>query len=105
MTPRPTAELWRLLQEATADAAERGHSHVGSEHLLFVLASMPDAFSRSILDHLGVADSVASGVDELMRSDAYANAGSNAVVEDGKLIGHLVVGEGGAPKLERLSPE
>lgn len=102
-TPRPTAGLWRILQEATLEATRRGHTHVGAEHLLYVVASTPDTFGRSILEHLSDAEAIATGVDELMRSDQYANAGSNeARGKDGELVGHVVVGPDGKPRLEPL---
>jgi hypothetical protein len=63
---------------------------------------MPGNFGRSILDHLANADAIAKGVDELMRSDEFAKAGSNEAYENGQLAGHLVVGPDGQPKLERL---
>jgi ATP-dependent Clp protease ATP-binding subunit ClpA len=100
--PRPTTEFWDLLQEATSEAARRGHEHVGSEHLLLVLASTPGNFARSILDHIADADLIANGVDQVISSDDYANAGSNEAWENGELVGHMVVGPDGKPRLQRL---
>lgn len=104
--PRPTTEFWHILQEATSDAVSRGHSHVGTEHLLYALASTRGNFGRSILEHLAVAELVSGGLDDMMRSEEYATVGSNdAIGADGELIGHFVVGPDGKPMLERLSPK
>jgi ATP-dependent Clp protease ATP-binding subunit ClpA len=102
MTPRPTAELWRLLQEATAEADRRGHNHVGSEHLLFVCATTPRTFASSLLEHLRVSEPIAARLETLMSSGEYDRAASNAMVdEDGRTVGHLVVGPDGRPTIER----
>jgi hypothetical protein len=99
--PRPTVGIWQLLQEATSEAVGRGHDHVGVEHLLYVLATTPDTFGRSFLEHVGAADAVAKELDDLMKSETYPG-GSNEAWQDGELVGHVVVGPDGKLRLERL---
>ena len=98
MLPRPTTEFWRILQEASSDATRRGHHHVGSEHLLYALASTANSFTRSFLEHLDLADPIKQRLDELMTQTSYERASSNAVMdENGNLIGHLYIGPTGEP--------
>jgi ATP-dependent Clp protease ATP-binding subunit ClpA len=53
--PPPDPDADRPLEAARRFAVERGHNHVGTEHLLFVMAADPGSRARRILDRLGVS--------------------------------------------------
>lgn len=49
-----SAEAERALANTRATAAERGQGYVGTEHLLFCLATDPGSRAHRVLQHLGV---------------------------------------------------
>lgn len=54
VVPPDSGEARRAVAAASYFSREGGHDHVGTEHLLFVLASDPGSRSRRILNDLGV---------------------------------------------------
>ena len=52
--PPESRDLVDALRAATLFAFERGHDYVGTEHVLFVLASDPGSRTRRVLEHLGI---------------------------------------------------
>ncbi len=52
--PPESPELGEALRAASALAFERGYDYVGTEHVLFVLATETGAHTRRTLEHLGV---------------------------------------------------
>ena len=52
--PPESREFVEALRAASVFAFERGHDYVGTEHVLFVLASDPGARTRRVLEHLGI---------------------------------------------------
>ena len=90
MTPTPTSQYWQVLEEATEDAGRRGHSHIGVEHLLFVISGLRH-YPGDLLRSVGRGDTVRQTLGELMSRPDYASMGeSNEVVnQEGQLIGYL----------------
>jgi ClpA/ClpB-like protein len=55
VTPPPESDAFtRALRSAAWFAAEQGHDYIGTEHVLFVLATDPGSSVRRILEELGV---------------------------------------------------
>lgn len=53
-----------LLTEARRLAEARGHSIVGTEHLLLAMTrTSPDAFARRLLDEVGATESLRSRIE------------------------------------------
>lgn len=67
----PMAELTgpaeQLLREAAQIAATRGHSYVGTEHVLLAMTRQTDdSFARRLLDEVGVTDTLRSRIESVI---------------------------------------
>ena len=74
MAPTPTPRVRRIQAAAEAEAEQRGHTFLGTEHLLLALAADPEGIASRVLRDLGVADDVRRELRQVMDSAAY-NAG------------------------------
>ena len=63
--------MTRALDNAEREAQTRGHSFIGTEHLLLALASEDDGVARNVFDQLGVTDDVRRLVRTEMESERY----------------------------------
>lgn len=64
-----SAEAKDALLEVVAEALERGHNYVGTEHMLLGLYRMPDSLAARILDGLGASHAEARvRLDEMLRA-------------------------------------
>ncbi|MGE5292969.1 MAG: Clp protease N-terminal domain-containing protein [Micromonosporaceae bacterium] len=69
--PRPplSDEASGALREALAEALERGHNYIATEHMLLGLYRMPDSLAARILGGLGAGHGEAKvRLDEMLRS-------------------------------------
>lgn len=74
MSPR----VRRLVSLALTKAAETtGGRVLGTEHLLFALASDSDGIAGQVLNELGVRERVAARLDEIMRRTGYRTKSTN----------------------------
>lgn len=71
LTPRVQA----ILDAAASEANERGHSYVGTEHVLLALIAVGDGVASSVLDEFGVTEGVRARLNEIMQSEAYTTPG------------------------------
>lgn len=64
--PPLSGRAQRVIEMAVRDAAERGHTHVGTEHLLLALIREGEGIAASVLISLGVEQTITEAVDFLI---------------------------------------
>lgn len=90
--------MQRVLADATSEAARRGHTWIGTEHILLALASEKRGVAAQVLAKLGVREAVREELQSLLDDPRYATASSNVVVNhEGNLFGYMVIGDDGEP--------
>lgn len=67
LTPR----LRRSLKAAAKAAHNRGHSFLGTEHVLLGLLAEPDGIASQVLSRLGVSEQTRDKLEEIMDSPGY----------------------------------
>ena len=70
MTQRFTSKAESALRAATNIASSTGHTHLGSEHLLYGLASVTDSIAARLLEGIGIhSDKILDSISLFAGSD------------------------------------
>jgi len=88
-----------VLHAAAREAAQLGHSYIGTEHLLLGLLAEPDGIAAQVLQQLQVADAIRQRIGALAASEGYRRGTNRIVDRDGNFRGYLVEGPDGALKV------
>ncbi|MEA2495458.1 MAG: Clp amino terminal domain, pathogenicity island component [Thermoleophilaceae bacterium] len=64
----------RAMSNAELEAKARGHSFIGTEHVLLALVSDDHGVARNVLDQLGVTIEVKKRIEAEMDSERYRPA-------------------------------
>ncbi len=94
MAMNPAA--WEILRAARREAEQRGHSHIGPDHIMLALLTS-ESGPAQIMRHLGAHNPVYSEIDKVMRSESYLQGSNRVVDKDGNLIGYMYLNEDGHP--------
>jgi ATP-dependent Clp protease ATP-binding subunit ClpA len=70
--PTPTPRVKQIIERAGREATSRGHDHLGTEHLLLALLADPGGIATRVLRELGVAETAAQRVQEIMELPGYS---------------------------------
>src|SRR5262245_47760239 len=84
LTPRTR----RILEAAASEAGQRGHTFVGTEHLLLAMLGEPECVAYKVLAELDVVDPARVRLLDLLRGAAYAK--TSAPVADASLRDELL---------------
>lgn len=91
---------------ARDEAERRGHTWIGTEHVLLALASDPNGLAARLLDIHHVRAAVQEELRAMLDSESYAGGGSNTVRDpDAGVIGRLVKDGEGTIRIERIQDE
>ena len=74
LTPRMKRTIWRAEQLARA----RGHSHLGTEHLILALIEDPDGIAGGVMQRVGCAAAIRDEVIRIIESDGYSRGSPTA---------------------------
>ncbi len=66
-----TPRLEMVLLAAHADARQRGHSHVGTEHVFLAILLDQSSLPSQLLGEAGTSEDAIRRVEELLASEAY----------------------------------
>ncbi len=68
---RFTPRMLSVVAAAAAEAERRGHTYIGTEHMLLGFLSEPDGIAGRVLESLGAAAPAAAEPRQIMDSDGY----------------------------------
>jgi len=77
---RPTPRVKHTLLRAAQLAQERGHSYLGTEHLLLALLDDEDGIAGAVLKRQGGAASIRQELEEIMASPGYQTPSARRVI-------------------------
>ncbi|HEY8477479.1 MAG TPA: Clp protease N-terminal domain-containing protein [Chloroflexota bacterium] len=71
LPPRWTPRVHRTLARAARLAQDRGHTHVGTEHLLLALLDDESGIAGQVLHRLQMEESIRQALGAIMASPSY----------------------------------